>query len=231
MTKNIFIPIVIIIAAILIFVAVASKNTEPVPTPTVTTTPTPTVTITPTPTPTPTPDVTVTTPKANSQISSPLAVTGKAPGTWFFEANLRLIARDANGLTLGSNGAQAQGEWMTSGPVAFKGIVTFTKPTTPTGTLVIMNDNPSGLPQNDKSFSVPIRFILPTQTKTATTTAAACIRTGCSGQICSDKNVISTCEWTEKYACYQTATCERQSNGSCGWTQTSALQNCLATAR
>ncbi|MGE0400646.1 MAG: DUF6748 domain-containing protein [Kofleriaceae bacterium] len=57
-----------------------------------------------------------------------------------------------------------------------------------------------------------------------------CFVGGCSGQICSDNpGVISTCEWRAEYACYQTATCERQAGGECGWTQTSELQACLAS--
>lgn len=56
----------------------------------------------------------------------------------------------------------------------------------------------------------------------------SCYIGGCSSQICSDqKDVITTCEWTEGYACYQTAACERQTNGQCGWTQTSELMTCL----
>jgi hypothetical protein len=59
--------------------------------------------------------------------------------------------------------------------------------------------------------------------------AAPCQKTGCSGQICSDTSVITTCEFRDYYACYHTATCERQANGSCGWTQTPALTACLAS--
>jgi hypothetical protein len=40
--------------------------------------------------------------------------------------------------------------------------------------------------------------------------------------------VISTCEWRDEYACYQTATCERQPDGQCGWTSTPELDACLA---
>jgi len=54
-----------------------------------------------------------------------------------------------------------------------------------------------------------------------------CVRTGCSGQICADSDVVSTCEYQTRYACYKTATCERQSNGTCGWTQTEELKSCL----
>jgi hypothetical protein len=56
-----------------------------------------------------------------------------------------------------------------------------------------------------------------------------CFVGGCSSHICSDRDdVISTCEWRPQYACYRSATCERQANGQCGWTMTSALQQCLA---
>lgn len=57
----------------------------------------------------------------------------------------------------------------------------------------------------------------------------SCYVGGCSGQICSDQEgVISTCEWREEYACYQSATCERQPDGLCGWTPTAELDACLA---
>ncbi|HEU0036994.1 MAG TPA: DUF6748 domain-containing protein [Kofleriaceae bacterium] len=60
------------------------------------------------------------------------------------------------------------------------------------------------------------------------TADAPCFVGGCSGQICSDQEgVISTCEWRDEYACYQTATCERQADGQCGWTETPELQACL----
>lgn len=56
-----------------------------------------------------------------------------------------------------------------------------------------------------------------------------CYVGGCSAQICSDQpGVISTCEWRDEYACYQTATCERQPDGQCGWTPTTELDACLA---
>ena len=60
----------------------------------------------------------------------------------------------------------------------------------------------------------------------------ACVRAGCSGQLCVDArqgDMASTCEWREAYGCYQNVgVCERQADGACGWTQTDALQACLA---
>jgi hypothetical protein len=58
-----------------------------------------------------------------------------------------------------------------------------------------------------------------------------CMKTGCSSQVCSDHAMITTCEWRPEYACYQKATCERQSDGNCGFTRTRELASCLATAR
>jgi hypothetical protein len=61
--------------------------------------------------------------------------------------------------------------------------------------------------------------------------SAGCFVGGCSGQICSDQEgVVSTCEFRPEYACYQNATCERQADGACGWTQTEELAMCIDEA-
>lgn len=57
---------------------------------------------------------------------------------------------------------------------------------------------------------------------------------GCSSQLCvseSDPDVVSTCEYTAAYACFQTARCEQQDGGECGWSRTDALVACLNAAR
>jgi eight-cysteine-cluster-containing protein len=54
-----------------------------------------------------------------------------------------------------------------------------------------------------------------------------CRSTGCSGEICSDQNLASTCIYRPEYACYKSASCERQSDGKCGWTMTGELKGCL----
>jgi hypothetical protein len=56
-----------------------------------------------------------------------------------------------------------------------------------------------------------------------------CYVGGCSQTICSDTpGAVSTCEYRPEYACYSTATCERQASGKCGWTQTEELNACLS---
>ena len=60
-------------------------------------------------------------------------------------------------------------------------------------------------------------------------TEGACVRGGCSGQLCIEEGVdiASTCEWRPVFQCYQQATCERQLNGQCGFTPTHELVECL----
>lgn len=57
-----------------------------------------------------------------------------------------------------------------------------------------------------------------------------CIKTGCSGTVCAEPghDVVTTCEYKPEYGCYREGVCERQADGSCGWTQTPSLQGCLA---
>ena len=97
-------------------------------------------------------------PKADDVISSPLAVKGKVRGFWFFEASMPVSVLDADKKVLAKVPVQAKGEWMTEDFVEFEGQIPFTKSTTPTGFVLFENDNPSGLPENAKSFEVPIRF-------------------------------------------------------------------------
>jgi eight-cysteine-cluster-containing protein len=62
-------------------------------------------------------------------------------------------------------------------------------------------------------------------------TTDKCKRSGCSGEVCADANVITPCIWRPEYRCYKKALCEMQSNGTCGWTLTSDLQACLSSKR
>jgi hypothetical protein len=102
--------------------------------------------------------VLVTSPLKNAVVQSPLKVTGEAPGTYYFEASFPVRIMDANGTELGVVPAQAQSDWMTTGQVPFEAMLIFNTPTTDTGTLILEKDNPSGLPENADSVSIPIRF-------------------------------------------------------------------------
>lgn len=100
----------------------------------------------------------VNTPSKNALVQSPLLVAGEARGSWYFEASFPVRLLDANGSELAQLPAQAKGEWMTPEFVPFELLLPFKTPTTKTGTLVLMKDNPSGLPEHDASISIPVRF-------------------------------------------------------------------------
>ena len=102
----------------------------------------------------------VTSPMANATVKSPLIVTGKARGTWYFEASFPVKIYDGYGRLLGQTPAQAQTDWMTTDFVQFKATLTYDTPSTETGTLVLEKDNPSGLPANDARIVIPIKFDL-----------------------------------------------------------------------
>jgi len=92
------------------------------------------------------------------QVSSPLIVKGEARGYWYFEASFPVELLDGNGNQLAIKPAQAQGEWMTEEFVPFTVTLTFPTPPTPTGTLMLRKDNPSGLPENDDWLAIPVTF-------------------------------------------------------------------------
>ena len=103
-------------------------------------------------------NINVSSPQPNSVVSSPLTVTGEARGTWYFEASFPVKLYDANNNLLAQAPAQALSDWMTTDFVSFSVTLTFPTPSTQTGTLVLEKDNPSGLPQNDDSVSIPVSF-------------------------------------------------------------------------
>ena len=103
--------------------------------------------------------VAVSAPLAGESVVSPFTVVGTVTGDgWFFEASFPVKVVDADGTVLGGGQARATEDWMTTSTVPFTANITFAKPHSATGTIVFSKDNPSGLPQNAESFSVPVRF-------------------------------------------------------------------------
>jgi hypothetical protein len=103
--------------------------------------------------------ISVSQPVPGASISSPLAVTGSARGTWYFEASFPVKLIDESGKVIIQTPAQAQGDWMTTDFVPFAAILTFApQPAGSHGTLVLKNDNPSGDPSRDKALEIPVVF-------------------------------------------------------------------------
>jgi uncharacterized protein YkuJ len=102
--------------------------------------------------------VSVDNPEANAIVTSPLTISGEARGTWFFEASFPVELRDGGGNVIASGIVQAQTEWMVESFVPFYLQLTFSDPETATGSLALIKDNPSGLPENDDEIIIPVRF-------------------------------------------------------------------------
>ena len=104
-------------------------------------------------------EMSVDTPVPGDTVSSPLSVTGEARGYWFFEADFPVELKDAGGTTIGTGIATAQSSWMTTDFVPFIATIVFSpQPAGSAGTLILRKDNPSGLPANDDSRSIPVVF-------------------------------------------------------------------------
>jgi len=105
------------------------------------------------------PKIEVSSPLPNKQVTSPLTITGRAQGGWYFEASFPIELRDANNVLIAKTTGQAQGDWMTEQFVPFTATLTFpTQPTGSQGMLTFKNDNPSGEPKNSIMFDVPVQF-------------------------------------------------------------------------
>lgn len=102
-------------------------------------------------------EVIIDSPQENATVLSPLTVTGKARGSWFFEASLPVQITDSQGNILATEPAQAKGEWMTTNFVEFSTVLTFKTQDT-SGFLIVKKDNPSGVPENDAQVKIAVKF-------------------------------------------------------------------------
>lgn len=108
--------------------------------------------------------VRITTPLPHTHIAPPLTIQGTARGPWYFEGSFPVLVVDGKGAVIAQGVAQASTDWMTEDWVPFTATVAFTHPDdvgSGDGLLIIRKDNPSGLPEHDDSFEIPISFALP----------------------------------------------------------------------
>ena len=116
-------------------------------------------TIEPTAIPTSISPVTVDEPKANILVSSPLKITGSAPGYWFFEAQMTARLETSDGKEIAFGPLTAEGEWMTEQQVPFSGTIEFKPPTGASEiNLIIEKANPSDLAENAQSYTIPLKL-------------------------------------------------------------------------
>lgn len=108
--------------------------------------------------------IVVNSPIANAKVSSPISVSGKARGTWFFEGSFPVAVYDSNDKLLGQTAinftpTSSSDTWMTENFVNFQGSIIFSQPTTDSGYLLFKKDNPSGNPELDESLKLLVGFV------------------------------------------------------------------------
>jgi hypothetical protein len=98
-------------------------------------------------------------PIANSTVQSPVKIKGTAPPGWMFEGVflVKLLDLERNIIIQGQAKELTPGSWQSGNLVEFEADLSFST-TSKSGFLVLENDNPSGNPENSKSFEIPIQF-------------------------------------------------------------------------
>jgi len=99
-------------------------------------------------------------PRLNEEIQNPVKIIGQAENSWFFEGQFYAIMYEASGKDLGRATLLAKQDWLQEGFVPFEGELKFSAPASKSGVLKFFSDNPSGLPENQKVFELPIQFAL-----------------------------------------------------------------------
>lgn len=99
--------------------------------------------------------VTVMSPDLTQPLKSPVTIHGKVGGAFFSEGVFPVVLLDAKGNEIARSLAHADGEWMTEAAVPFTVELAFDVSGTE-AQLVFRNDNPSGLPENDRSQSFAV---------------------------------------------------------------------------
>jgi len=105
--------------------------------------------------------LTVSSPKTGATISSPIKISGSVNGGGWsgFEGQVGSVKLlDANGKELGSGVLTATSDWTTL-PTGFEMNLSFTSDQDQDGTLVFKNENASGDPARDNTYTLPVKIL------------------------------------------------------------------------
>lgn len=98
-------------------------------------------------------------PNEKDVVNNPLNISGKAIGTWFFEASFPVVLITEKGELLAESFVTAKENWMTEDFVNFQGELRFKKPSgVNSGFLLLIKDNPSGLKEYNSAIQIPVLF-------------------------------------------------------------------------
>ena len=100
--------------------------------------------------------IVVDTPTPGAVTGKKFSIVGKARGTWYFEASFPVFIKDTKGKTLAVGHGQALTDWMTTEFVNFRADIVIPETFTGKAFIVLAKDNPSALPENEASVTIPI---------------------------------------------------------------------------
>jgi len=105
-------------------------------------------------------DIIISSPQAGELVNSPLVITGQINGNGWsgFEGQAGTVElRDEKGQKIGLAVLEATSDWMKL-PTKFKATLKFTSLKEQDGQLVFKNENPSGMPENNREFSLAVKL-------------------------------------------------------------------------
>ncbi len=97
-------------------------------------------------------------PVSDAGVNSPMTISGKARGSWFFEGQFFSELVTQSGSTVATTTLTTSENWMTEDFVPFSGEIEFEAPNVEEGKLLLKKANPSGLKENEEIVSVPVKF-------------------------------------------------------------------------
>lgn len=165
MRSSIYIVLIIGVVAVIVLAQVEKLSTEPAEQSVVestTTDPISTTTETVGTTTVDTALISVTAPLPGETVSSPITARGEARGYWFFEGDAPVVVTNWDGLIIGEGYITAQNDWMSEDFVPFTGTIEYTLPAdsySASGTVIFQRDNPSGRPENDAAYEIPVQLV------------------------------------------------------------------------
>ncbi|MBU0964619.1 Gmad2 immunoglobulin-like domain-containing protein [Patescibacteria group bacterium] len=100
--------------------------------------------------------ITISTPRPNDVLTSPIIITGQARGTWFCEGSFAIQLKDVLGVEIGTAIATSSSDWMTEDFIPFEATLTFTEPAYGPGNLYLNKSNPSDNIDLSDQLIVPV---------------------------------------------------------------------------
>lgn len=103
--------------------------------------------------------IVVESPEPFELVRSPVTITGKARGYWFFEASFAIRFIDSDGNEIATAIATADSDWMTEEFVPFTATLEFEAPDSGANALFRFEKaNASGLPEHDDMLEIPVLY-------------------------------------------------------------------------